>query len=241
MARTEGKRSQPKKRAPSKGATRPAAPLPTAEDRPSGLGKKIVIAGGVLVAVAAVVVFGITLAGEEERGVVESAALSPDVVMTGSNLPTFTAAEGDQALGMVAPEASSGDFAGAPASIEHDGIPKMVLFLAHWCDHCRAEVPAVQAWINQNGVPDGVDFVSVATSINEIRPNYPPDAWLEREGWTQRVVVDDPANRIATGFGLNAFPFYVLLDGEGRVLQRLAGAQSPEFVGLMLDSLAQSG
>ena len=240
MSRTEGKRGDPKVRPSAKPA--PVRPtLPTSEDRPSGLGKKIVLAGAGLVALAAVVVLGITLAGEEEREPEREALLLPDVTVTGPILPRYDNTVDDPAAGLTVPEVSSFDFSGQPASIEHDGIPKLIVFLAHWCHHCQREVPVVQAWINENGIPPGVDFVSVATSINEIQANYPPDAWLEREGWTPRVVVDSATDSISNAFGLNAYPYYVLLDGSGRVVRRISGGIAPEVMGSMLQALAAGG
>ena len=244
MARTEGKRSQPK--TTTKPAARPAPPpaappLPEGE-KSSGLGKKVIIAAAALVGLAAVVVLGITLAGEEADDPGGSGFSFPNATVSGGVLPAFDGNPADDpALGASIPEASSLDFGGSPASIENDGTPKMILFLAHWCVHCQREVPALQSWIDQNGVPEGVDLVSVATSISEIRSNYPPDAWLQREGWTPRVVVDDAGSRIANAFGLTSFPYYVLVDGSGEVVLRLAGAQSPDFVGSWLNRLAAEG
>ena len=241
MARTGGKRTQPKTRSSAEPPP-PAAVLPASgEEQPSGIGKKVIIAAAALVGLAAVVVLGITLAGEEANNPGGSGFAFPDVSITGGALPPFENPSDDPARGVTAPEASSLDFEGLPASIEHDGVPKMILFLAHWCVHCQREVPALQSWINQNGVPAGVDLVSVATSISDIRTNYPPDAWLRRENWTQRVVVDDAASRIANAYGLTSFPYYVLVDGSGNVVQRMAGSQSAELVGALLQSLAAGG
>ena len=199
------------------------------------------MAGVALVGLAAVVVLGVTLAGEDARETVGDEFLRPDVTVSGRALPSLNDSGDDPALGLPAPEVSSFDFSGQPASIEHDGTPKLILFLAHWCSHCRREVPAVQGWIDQNGIPAGVDFVSVATSISEFQANYPPDAWLEREGWTPRVVVDNAANSISTAFGLTGFPFYVLVDGSGSVVQRISGGVSPDVVGTKLQALAIGG
>lgn len=244
MARTEGKRSQPKPKAkPAAQPAPPAAVLPTAgQEQPSGIGKKVIIAAAALVGLAAVVVLGITLASEETNNPGGGGFPFPDVGVSGGALPSFDGnPEGDPALGMTIPEVSSLDMDGNPASIENDGAPKMILFLAHWCVHCQREVPVLQSWINENGVPAGVDLVSVATSISEIRPNYPPDAWLRREGWTPRVVVDDEAGRISSAFGLTSFPYYVLVDGSGNVVRRLAGGQPPDLVGALLGGLAAGG
>ena len=240
MARTGGKRTQPRAR-PSARPAPPRPTLPTAEAQPSGLGKKILLAGGGLVALAVVIVVGLTLATEDQTATEQEAFLLPDVTVNGSILPPYSGTAQDPGVGLAMPEIFSADFSGLPASIERDGIPKMILFLAHWCPACQREVPAVQAWIDQNGVPAGVDFVSVATSIDEIRPNYPPDAWLRREGWTQRVVVDSATSRIAAAYGLNAFPYYVLVDGSGTVVRRISGGVSADAVGAMLEALAAGG
>ena len=241
MARTAGKRSQPKAR-PAAAPAPVRATLPTADEEEStGLGKKIMFVGIGLVVVAGLVVLAINLATEEQQGTEAAAFLTPDVTVSGSILPPYAGTAEDPGVGLAIPEVFSSDLSGLPASIERDGIPKMVLFLAHWCPACQREVPAVQAWIDANGLPAGVDFVSVATSIDEIRPNYPPDAWLRREGWTQRVVVDSVTSTIANAYGLNAFPYYVLVDGSGVVVRRISGGVSADAVGAMLEALAAGG
>ncbi len=241
MARTGGKRSQPKAR-PAAAPAPVRAPLPTADEEEStGLGKKILLVGIGLVAVAALAVLAINLANEEQEGTEAAAFLTPDVTVTGTPLAPFAGAAQDGSIGAVAPEIQSADFAGTPMSIEHDGTPKLILFLAHWCEFCRREVPALQSWINANGIPAGVELVSVATSNSEIRPNYPPSAWLEREGWTQPILVDDEAGRIAQAYGLTSFPYYVAVNGAGEVQGRLAGEQPPSNVGAIMAALAEGG
>lgn len=239
MARTEGTRQEPRKRPSAKPA--PKRPnLPTVEDQKpesSGLGKKLIIGVGAVVVLVGLTVLSFGLANETDP-----ADTLPDVdveIVGGETLAPFSDPANDPAIGQPAPEVTSVDFDGQPASILNDGTPKMILFLAHWCPHCQREVPALQAWVEANGLPDGVDFVSVATSISEARPNFPPNAWLEREGWTQRIVMDDRANTIGTAFGLSAFPYYVLVDANGNVVQRITGEQDPANVGLLLQALAE--
>src|SRR5689334_19796914 len=130
-----------------------------------------------------------------------SAATSGVPVITGAQLPDFQNPNGDPAVGLAAPEVAGADFAGKPVKIAHDGRAKAIMFIAHWCPHCQAEVPLVEAWVKAGGVPSGVDMLSVATSIDPTRPNYPPDAWLQREGWTVPVIAD-PTNSVASAYGL---------------------------------------
>lgn len=240
MARTEGKRSQSRAR-PSRPPVTPPPPRVnpvTVEEESTGLGRKILWVGGALVAIAALVVVGINVATEEGQESIADAYLNPNVTVEGPSLSPYVGQSPDTAEGIIAPEVQSADFNGFASSIEHDGTPKLIVFLAHWCEFCRREVPQVQNWIDQNGIPEGVEFVSVATSISEIRPNYPPDNWLRGEGWTQRVVVDDQANRIGTAYGLTAFPYYVAIDGSGQVLFRVSGEQNPSTVASFLNLLA---
>jgi len=150
-----------------------------------------------------------------------TAAQAP--VITGSPLAQFEGPDGDPAVGQPAPEVTGADFTGKPVTIAADGRPKVVLFLAHWCPHCQQEVPVIQAWVNAGGVPTGLDLVSVATGIDPSAPNYPPEAWLAREGWTVPVLVD-PTNSVATAYGLSAYPFWVFIGPDGNVRARTTGA-----------------
>src|SRR5690349_7143861 len=143
-------------------------------------------------------------------------------IITGAPLPDFQNPNGDSAVGLAAPEVSGTDFTGKATGIKADGRPKVVLFIAHWCPHCQAEVPLIQTWVSAGGVPQGVDLVSVATGIDPTRPNYPPDAWLQREGWTVPVVVD-PTNSVASAYGLPAYPYWVFIGPDGKVVARAVG------------------
>ncbi len=186
---------------------------------------------GVLVIVAAIVAIvassqsdtkktTVTNGGKGTKSTVALKEARP-VVVTGKALSTF--GEGtDHAVGRVAPELRGAGFDGKPVTVAHDGRPKLVLFVAHWCPHCQREVPEITEWIAAGGVPDGVDLYAVATSTDPSRPNYPPDEWLEREGWAVPTI-DDQDQAVADAFGLTAFPYFVLVDSGGKVAERFTG------------------
>jgi hypothetical protein len=67
-----------------------------------------------------------------------------------------------------------------------------------------------------------VDLVSVATGIDPTRPNYPPEAWLQREGWSVPVIAD-PTNSVAGAYGLPAYPYWVFIGPDGKVVARAVG------------------
>jgi thiol-disulfide isomerase/thioredoxin len=152
-----------------------------------------------------------------------SSAVAGGPTVSGDALAPFQGTTGDAAVGVAAPTVRGSDFSGKAVTIELDGRPKAIVFLAHWCPHCQAEVPLLQTWVSAGGLPQGVDLISVATGIDPTRPNYPPDAWLQREGWTVPVVVD-PDNTVAGAYGLTAYPFWVFVGPDGKVVGRAAGA-----------------
>lgn len=156
--------------------------------------------------------------------------ITPEVSVSGAPLPMMsdTPDPADPARGMIAPTVEGLDFEGKKVSITNDGQPKVILFLAHWCPHCQKEVPIVVKWMRENQIPPGVGFYSIATGNDEARPNYPPNQWLKREGWTVPVILDDKRMTIANSFGLRSYPYWVLTDSTGRVVTRFANEQTAD-------------
>lgn len=153
-----------------------------------------------------------TSSGQETRPVtVTGTALAP--------LPDGA----DPAVGQPAPDLQGATFAGDRLAIAHDGQPKIVFFLAHWCPHCQREVPVISDWLRQRGPLEVVDLYAVATATDRARPNYPPSAWLEREGWTIPTLADDADSTAGAAFGVSSYPFFVVIDGSGNVALRASG------------------
>jgi thiol-disulfide isomerase/thioredoxin len=144
-----------------------------------------------------------------------------EVVIDGDALPTFAPGGDDPAEGSPAPELTGHALDGSSSSIA-PGEPTIVAFLAHWCPHCQAELPVLVSEA-EDGTFDGVRMVAVLTGTNPDAPNFPPGEWLEREGWTGDVVLDDRASSAAVAFGLSSYPYLVAIDGEGNVVGRRAG------------------
>ena len=126
--------------------------------------------------------------------------------------------------GLYSPTVDGYSFAGQPLSIENDGRPKIIIFLAHWCSHCQEEAKLLKKYFSIHGVSSDVDGYAIATAIDSNKPNYPPDKWLERESWPYQIISDTSDDAIAKAFGVNAFPYWVLVDSEGKVLSRVKGS-----------------
>jgi len=136
------------------------------------------------------------------------------------------------AIGSPAPAVTGASFDGTPVSIvPDDGTPTLVLFVAHWCPHCQAEVPLLVDWIASGASPDGVDIVTVSTSVDPSLDNYPPSAWLQEVDWPTPVLADDAGGSVAQAYGLGSFPYYVVLDGAGVVVDRFVGEIDPATLG----------
>jgi len=159
--------------------------------------------------------------------------------LSGNSLPPMpgTSQFDTTATGLAYPEVHGADFEGKPVAITNDGRAKAIVFLAHWCPHCQAEVPKVQKWLDDGGNVEGVDLYSVATATNSGRPNYPPSKWLEREGWTVPVIVDDQAASVHTAYGSGGFPFWVFTNSDGTVAVRSAGELPIDQFVKILESL----
>jgi thiol-disulfide isomerase/thioredoxin len=193
---------------------------------------------GVVVVLAVVAV--VASRGSTKKDAVKGLQQTRPVTVTGTPLPPLAAEGSDPAVGTLTPELRGSTFAGRPVAIVHDGRPKLVLFVAHWCPHCQREVPALASWLRANGKPTGVDLYTVATGTTADRPNYPPSAWLQREGWTVPTVADDDNQTAADAFGLSAYPFFVAIDGSGKVVARASGELSISSLQTLLDQTRQT-
>jgi cytochrome c biogenesis protein CcmG, thiol:disulfide interchange protein DsbE len=200
-------------------STRNAAPLNRAATLPV-----LVVAAVFVAALAALVV---TLINDDESAATNFDA---DVAAVDGNALAAVPSEGaDPAVGQQAPVVEGRGLTGREVTAPVAGKPTVVLFLAHWCPHCQREVPLVQDYVDAGRVPRGSSLVAVATATDPARPNYPPSSWLEREGWTSPVLADGDGEA-ASAYGLPAFPYWVAVDADGRIVERRTGELTPRQI-----------
>jgi thiol-disulfide isomerase/thioredoxin len=216
-ARPEGKRTP--------GGSRGRRAAARRGGRSSGRSPKTTaIVVGVLVLFAALVYAAFGIEGDTGP-TLEEVEGAPQI--SGEALPTFTG-EGDPALGSQAPDVTGAGFDGTAATIGEGD--ELVVFLASWCSFCREELPDLVEWLDAGNLPDGVTLTAVVTGLDPVAPNWPPQDWLAREGYTGAVLVDDADGSVATAYGMSGTPFWVALS-DGEVVARAAGLQGPATFG----------
>lgn len=145
-----------------------------------------------------------------------------DVAVEGDPLPAATETE-DPAVGQTIPAVVGADFSGEPVAIGPDDGAQLIMFVAHWCPHCQAEVPRVLSHLEDSPLPDDVRLVMVSTSVQSTADNYPPQSWLEGEGWEGDTLADSTEAGAAAAFGIGGFPYFVVTDASGQVVARTSG------------------
>ena len=193
----------------------------------------ILAAAGVLIVVVALVVAVLaTRESVETTGAASSAGYSSEpaadlvygkVTVTGTALPELPAAPAaDPAVGLAAPVVAGQRFDGQPITIPTAGRPTVVTVVAHWCPHCRKEVPVIADHLGGQ-LPTDVDLFAVASGTAENQPNFPPASWLRKEDWPVPTLVDDAQGTAAKAYGLSGYPFFVAIDASGKVVARQSG------------------
>lgn len=196
----------------------------------------LLIGAGVIVLIVIAAIAAIVLSGGSSSGLAEPANAA--IGVSGDPLPALSDPASDPAVGLAIPTITGTDLAAEPMTIGPADGPAAIVLLAHWCSHCQVEVPVLVDFLATTGMPDGVELVAISTSINRAQPNYPPSAWLEREGWTPPTMVDDSSSRALAALGMSSFPGFVFVDAEGRVVQRITGEISADAFAQIVESLA---
>lgn len=201
---------------------------------------------GIWIALAVVLVLGVGIAiftsGDDSKATTpgtgstdssSGASSIPDsqpVTITGDPLVQLSdTATPDPAIGVVAPVISGLNFSGETITIDSakDG-PYMVVFLAHWCPHCNAEVPRLNNWKHSGAVPAELKVIGVATAVSSASVNYPPSSWFSNKGWEWPVLVDESqgdgvAGKAAVAYGASGWPYFVIVGADGKVKARVSG------------------
>ena len=171
--------------------------------------------------------------GDAAQGVQQNGPITVE----GDPLDPFGSTPEDLSVGTAAPVVSGESFDGTPITIGGPTEnPTLVVFLAHWCPHCNDEIPELVALDDAGDLPEGLDIVGVSTAVDPTDDNYPPSDWAVDKDWRWQMMADDEELSAIIAYGGNSFPFAVVLDAEGNVLARRAGAASAAETMAFLDA-----
>ncbi|MEY2974794.1 MAG: hypothetical protein RIR49_1214 [Actinomycetota bacterium] len=218
-----------------------AKPRPTAREESGRSGQLLLIGGAMAIVVIVAVVVAALTGGGGSVTPGDAEQYRPVGVSGVSLVPFVGDTATDPAIGATAPTIDGQSFRGDPLAIE-PGAPTLVVFLAHWCPACQAEVPKLVDWAESLGVPFGLDVYGVATATSADSPNYPPSVWLAREDFPFPVIADDEAYTARDAFGITGYPGIVMLGPDGTVQWRLQGGPGEGVLeGLVAETMTQFG
>ena len=157
------------------------------------------------------------------NGSIGAAEFQP-VAVTGSALTPLGDGQMDASRGAPGPVLKGYSLTGLPVNVNPmtDG-PTMLVFLAHWCPHCNREVPRLIDWKEQGLVPDNLRVVGITTGSRNDQANWPPSEWIETMKWPFEVMADSETQQAAAAYGVDGYPFMVILDAQGNVAKRMSG------------------
>ena len=95
-----------------------------------------------------------------------------------------------------------------------DGQVKLVNFWASWCAPCRVEHPTLEALQDEGVAIYGVNYKDPARNAL---------SFLEELGDPYTAVGADPEGRMGLNWGVYGVPETYLIDGDGKIILRVAG------------------
>jgi thiol-disulfide isomerase/thioredoxin len=212
--------------------------------------RNVVIAIVVAVVVVIAAVIAIVVSSGDNNGSSSDNTSSSGVVLeetqpveiTGDSLNPFDTAENDTTIGLTPPTLEGSTFDSKSLSVipGENGRAIMVVFLAHWCPHCNAEIPILIEWKNSGGVPSNLDVIGVSTAVFDDRDNYPPSKWITDMKFPWPVMADTENSDAAIAYGVAGFPSFVLIDEAGKVMYRADGQKSLAEITVIMETFFPS-
>jgi peroxiredoxin len=119
---------------------------------------------------------------------------------------------------------------------DYSGKVVLVNFWASWCAPCRREQPGLQRLWRELQGSGKVAFIGVDSMDSDSA-----GAAFRKELGVTYPSVSDPNGALGRRFNVPFLPATILVDRSGSLHYRLVGAQDPEFVRGLLQTIATFG
>ncbi|TQV86175.1 TlpA family protein disulfide reductase [Exilibacterium tricleocarpae] len=120
--------------------------------------------------------------------------------------------------GVPAPAFRLRDLAGNPVALaDSHGAVRVINFWATWCAPCRVEMPTLEA-LQEQFAPEQVLVLAVSVDENPAEVA----SYIAAERYTFSVLLDNH-RQAAPRYGANMYPFSVIVDKRGRMIDKIAG------------------
>ena len=100
-------------------------------------------------------------------------------------------------------------------TLSNNGKPFIIDFFATWCKPCNRELDAIaevyEDWQKETGVKIFAISVDQAQNIQKVKP------LVDNHGWEYDVLLD-PNSDLKRALGIQAIPYVLVCDGEGKIV-----------------------
>ena len=105
-------------------------------------------------------------------------------------------------------------------TLNNNGKPFIIDFFATWCKPCNRELDAIaevyEDWQKETGVKIFAVSVDQAQNIQKVKP------LVDNHGWEYDVLLD-PNSDLKRALGIQAIPYVLVCDGEGKIVYKHMG------------------
>lgn len=164
--------------------------------------------------------------GIVQRNVEEKQAT--DRLNEGSDVEFLPTDEG-LAKGEMAPDFELTTLAGDPVKLsDYQGKKVILNFWATWCPPCRAEMPDMQKYYEEQAEGEGVEILAVNLTTAD-KGMDAINAFMEEFGLTFPVPMDTEGD-IGELYQAASIPTSYMIDTEGRVQNKIVGPMNEEMM-----------